>query len=55
MSKKVYGMLKIKVVFDCDSPVNEVIENLEYSIVPDVHDATLVDSEIMEFEVTDSK
>jgi hypothetical protein len=55
MSQKVYGELRIKVIFDCDSPINEVIDNLEYTIVPDVHDATLVDSKIIDFEVNDIK
>lgn len=55
MSQKVYVTLKIKAIFDCDSPIQDVINNLEYTIVPDSDDATLVDSEIVDFDVEDSK
>jgi hypothetical protein len=55
---KVYGILKIKVILDLSCPLEvlkEVIDDMDYSIIPDVDHASLVDSEIVDFEVTDVK
>jgi hypothetical protein len=56
--KKVYGILKIKVILDLSCSVDvlkEVIDDMDYNLLPDVDHATLVDSEIIDFEVTDVK
>ncbi len=55
---KVYLILKTKVILDLSCSLDvlkEVVEDMDYSITPDAEYATLVDSEILDFEVTDIK
>jgi hypothetical protein len=57
MSRKVYLELKIKVVLDVEdtATVTEVIENRDYVFIPQEDEASVVDTEIRDWKITDSK
>lgn len=57
MSRKVYVNVKVRLILDVDEgvDVSEVISEMDYAFVPDLSQATLVSSEIMDHEVVDSK
>ena len=57
MSRKVYVEVKTRLIIDQDDGVetSEIIENMEYEFVSTDNRADIVDTEITEWEVTDSK
>lgn len=57
MSRKVYVNVKVRLILDVDEgvDVSEVISEMDYAFVPDLSQATLVSSEIMDHEVVDVK
>lgn len=59
MSRKVTVELKVKIVVNLenDETIDNVIQECEYdfSYIPDNAENRVVDSEIIDFEVTDSK
>lgn len=57
MSRKVYVHVKVRLILDVDVgvDVSEVISEMDYNFIPDLSQATLVDAEILDHEVVDSK
>ena len=57
MSRKVYVDLKVKLLLNVDEGVEiqEVLSDMEYSFISNSDNADVVDSEIEDWEVTDSK
>ena len=57
MARKVYVDVKVRLIINMDEgiEVNTVLENMDYSFTSMTDDANIEDSEIEEWEVTDSK
>jgi len=57
MSRKVVIEIKVKLVLDVNSnvDVNDVIDDMEYDFTPNHDQASFVDSEILDYEVIDSR
>lgn len=57
MSRKVEVYVRVKLVLDIDktSTVESVLENMDYAFIPDPDEASFVDSEIVDWVVTNSK
>jgi len=57
MSRKVYVRVITRLIIDMDEgiEVDEVLENMDYDFTSSTDGAEIVDTEIMEWEVTDSK
>jgi hypothetical protein len=57
MSRKVYIDVKARLILTMDEgvTVTEVLENMDYSFVSQNDEAYVLDSEIQDWEVTDSK
>ena len=56
-SRKVYLIVTTRLILDIEEgeSVSGVMENIDYSFNPDPQQASLVDQEIRDWEVTDSK
>jgi hypothetical protein len=56
-SRKVYVNVNVRLVLDMEEgeSVSGVLENMDYGFRPDPEQATLIDEEIRDFNVTDSK
>jgi len=57
MARKVYVDVKVRLIINMDEgiEVNTVLENMDYSFTSMTDDANIEDTEIEEWEVTDSK
>lgn len=55
--RKVYVDVTVKLILEMDEGIelDEVINELDYSFTSTIESATVVDSEIDNFEITDSK
>ena len=56
-SRKVYLIVKTRLILDIEEgeSVSGVMENMDYGFCPDPDQATLVDEEIRDWEIQDSK
>ena len=56
-SRKVYIELKVRVIATIDegTEVGEVVDELDYGFTDSTGKATIEDTEILDYEVTDSK
>ena len=56
-SRKVYIDVKVRLIIDMEEgeSVSGVMENMDYGFHPNPNQADLVDEEIKDWEVTDSK
>ena len=57
MSRKVYVEVKTRLIIRMDEGigVNEVLENMDYNFISQNDEADIEDTEIRDWEVTDSK
>ncbi len=57
MARKVYVEVKVQLIIDMDEgvEVSEVINEMVYNFDSETENADIVDSEILGYEVTDSK
>ena len=57
MSRKVTIELKVKLIAEIDEgvEVSEIVDELDYSFSDQTGNATILDTEILDSEVTDSK
>lgn len=55
--RKVYVEMKVRLVVnvDEDTTIGEVIDEMNYSFVDQTGNADIIDSEILDYEVKDSK
>jgi len=57
MSRKVYVEVKVKLIIDMDEgiEVGDIVNELDYTFKDTTGTATIIDTEILDYEVTDSK
>lgn len=57
MSRKVYVEVKTRLIIEADEGVNisEVISEMDYDFLSNTSGASIIDTEIRDHEVTDSK
>jgi hypothetical protein len=57
MSRKVYVTVKVNVIMTVDegTEIADVINEMDYDFTPSTENATIEDTELVDFEVTDSK
>jgi len=57
MARKVFVEVKVKIVIDADEgiKISKVIEEMDYNFTSQIEGADIVDTEILEHAVTDSK
>jgi len=57
MSRKIYVNVTTRLIIEAeeDVEVTEVLENMDYNFISQTDNADIVDTEIKDWEVTDSK
>jgi hypothetical protein len=57
MARKVYVTVKTKLIIEVEEgiEIDQVISDMDYSFISNTDDADIIDTEILEHEVTDSK
>ncbi len=57
MSRKVYVTIKVNVIMTIDegTEIGDIINEMDYDFTPSTENVTIEDTELVDFEVTDSK